>query len=89
MQELIKEKLEPIVENIAKSKDLQYDLRICYDENRMFCIGFKKGDWVKIRGSMTYDNYEKEDVITASMIEKIEINDVKFEIPSKYSGGDF
>ncbi|MBR5850993.1 MAG: PD-(D/E)XK nuclease family protein [Bacteroidaceae bacterium] len=45
MQELIKEKLEPIVENIAKSKDLQYDLRICYDENRMFCIGFKKGDW--------------------------------------------
>lgn len=45
MQELIKEKLEPIVDNIAKSKGLQCDLRVCHDENRIFCIGFKKEDW--------------------------------------------
>ena len=36
---------------------------------------FKKGDWIKIRGNMNYDNYEKEDVLTAGTIEKVEIDE--------------
>ena len=35
---------------------------------------FKNGDWVKVKGNVTYDNYEKEDVLTASAIEKIEVD---------------
>ena len=35
----------------------------------------KVGTWVRIRGSINYDNYEKEDVLTANSIEKIEVNE--------------
>lgn len=43
--------------------------------NRELLKSFKTGDWVKIRGNVTYDNYEKEDVLTALSIEKIEVNE--------------
>ena len=35
----------------------------------------KAGCWVKVRGNVTYDNYEKEDVLTANNIEKIEVDE--------------
>ncbi len=37
--------------------------------------GIKKGDWIKIKGNVTYDNYEKEDVLTANSLEKIEVDE--------------
>ncbi len=43
--------------------------------NRELLKSFKKGDWVKIKGSVSYDNYEKEDVLTASTMEKIEVDE--------------
>ena len=47
--------------------------------NRETLKSFKKGDWVKIRGNITYDNYEKEDVLTANTLEKIEVEEKRFD----------
>ncbi len=35
----------------------------------------KTGSWLKIKGNVTYDNYEKEDVLTANYIEEIDVNE--------------
>ena len=45
MWELIEKKIKPIVENIAKSYELECDLRVYNDGNRTFSIGFKRKDW--------------------------------------------
>ncbi|MBO7193686.1 MAG: PD-(D/E)XK nuclease family protein [Bacteroidaceae bacterium] len=45
MWELIEEKMKPIVENIAKSYELECDLRVYNDGNRTFSLGFKRKDW--------------------------------------------
>lgn len=45
MWELIEKKMKPIVENIAKSCELECDLRVYNDGNRTFSIGFKRKDW--------------------------------------------
>lgn len=45
MWELIEKKMKPIVENIAKSYELECDLRVYNDGNRTFSIGFKRKDW--------------------------------------------
>ena len=45
MWELIEEKMKPIVENIAKSYELECDIRVYNDGNRTFSLGFKRKDW--------------------------------------------
>lgn len=50
----------------------------CFENSRLtreILKSFKTGDWVKIRGNVTYDNYEKEDVLTANSIEKFEFDE--------------
>lgn len=50
----------------------------CFENNRLtkeLLRGFKVGDWIRIKGNVTYDNYEKEDVLTASTIEKVEVDE--------------
>ena len=50
----------------------------CFEGTRLskeLLKSFKNGDWVKVKGNVTYDNYEKEDVLTASTIEKIEVDE--------------
>lgn len=43
--------------------------------NREVLKSIKVGHWIKVRGNISYDNYEKEDVLTANSIEIIEVNE--------------
>ena len=50
----------------------------CFESSRLTretLKDIKVGCWVKVKGNVTYDNYEKEDVLTANTIEKIEIDE--------------
>ena len=50
----------------------------CFESTRLTretLKDIKVGCWIKVKGNVTYDNYEKEDVLTANSIEKIEVDE--------------
>ena len=50
----------------------------CFENARLtreILKDIKVGTWIKVRGNVNYDNYEKEDILTANTIEKIEVDE--------------